>query len=64
MLAILRHDGTCSVVSVNGYSDNGGVWVTFGEVTPDGFSPCYASLTVPASDLRTVTGQRVSIPVR
>lgn len=62
MLAILRHDGQSSIVCVNGRSDDGRVWVTFGEITPDGFSPCYASLQVPATDLRTIVDTPVIIP--
>lgn len=64
MLAILAHDGTCSVVAVNGYADNGAVWVTFGEVTPNGFNPCYASITVKPHDLHTVQGSRLYIPTK
>lgn len=53
-LAILAHDDTASVVSVNGQGEDGRVWVTFGKVTPTGFSPCYASIQVQAHELHTV----------
>lgn len=54
-LGIYAHDGTASVVSVSSVdvSDNT-VWITFGEVTPKGFSPCYASVKVPASEVKGV----------
>lgn len=53
MLAIYAHDDTVSVVSVNGY-DGDMAWIQFGEITASGFSPCYAAIKVPTSDLRTV----------
>ena len=46
MLMTLAHDGTTSVVSFNGYDADGRAWVTFGEDTPGGFSPCYACVLV------------------
>lgn len=60
-LAILAHDGTASVVQVNAFCDGGGdpgstthAWISFGEVTPEGFNPCYAATVVPLTDLRDV----------
>lgn len=54
-LGILSHDGTCSVVAVSDH-DKGSeyVWVTFGEVTPNGFLPCYATTPVRTEDVHYV----------
>ena len=53
-LGLYPHDDTVSVVSVSGH-DKGSeyVWITFGEVTVNGFSPCYASIAVKTTDVKT-----------
>ena len=56
-LAILSHDGgMASVVWVSEYSEGSQyAWITFGEVTANGFNPCYACTPVLVSDLHTVS---------
>lgn len=54
-LGLYAHDGMVSVVSVAPYTKGTEyVWVTFGEITPNGFSPCYATMPVRADEIKGV----------
>lgn len=54
-LGILAHDGMTSVVCVSPrIPGTNMVWATFGEITANGFSPCYASNMVPADSVKVL----------
>lgn len=55
-----RDTGNSEPVAVNAYCDASGdvhapvkrhAWISFGEVTLDGFNPCYACIVVPVEAL-------------
>lgn len=54
-LGLYAHDDTVSVVAVSEHDEGSDyVWVTFGEVTANGFLPCYATIAVRTDEVKGV----------